>query len=324
MRKKAYIALMMTAILFTFGCSASEQASESDIEEMISKAVQGESDKIKDDLYNELSAALNDKISEMSGLSDSEKDLLKKEIIESLNTDAYGAERIIVKEPSNNHYDVYNVQSGDTTLKEENITNIINESNEPEQIIDGTPIEVSETFPIDYNIGDYTFVLEEVSAKAYNYEEEPYMETDYPYLLEINIKGSIEYHPEDESVIKKYGSGNFPANFILNPGSTDVYIGMDGFNYNTKEFTASSSYTVNKIPDYISVGHEVKEMFASCQYITVTNLNGWIDADGYYHCARKCGDKEFDESMRMNWSEARDDGYILCEDCINNGWPNYG
>lgn len=324
--KKAFALILICCVTIgSAGCSSGSSAiTEDEIQAMIDKKIDSESKKIKEDILNDISKSIDNKIDNLETLTPEEKVELKDEILGEVNgSSGNGGTN---KTDINKYYithegDVY--KSGDTynTEKKYNITNVENITNEsdsenPPKITDGTEIEIQTGLPVTCTVeDDYTLDLTEFTAKAYNYEAEPYMGQKYPYRIEISYSGTVEYHPKDESEILIYYLSDCPVNIIMNPYQTEVAcrLGME-ISYDTTQFSNTFSFCVNELPEYITLTPTSDRTYTSRQSIEIYNMNGIVSDDGYFHGSNYCNGKHI-SGEKMNWTDARKNGYKFCTLC---------
>lgn len=260
MRKKLISALLVCVMIGATGCSSG--MTESEVDKKIESAIEKNNKQLKNDIMDDLDEQIQAKIDEQDKLTDDEKNALKSEIMQSVGeklsnvstqqvnvqtgkkaeltestaTKVVEKQKIIQNTPVNKNY---------TNVT--NITKIEQTSNEPEKVVDGTPIAVEMSAPVvctQYN--RTTYIINTITATIYNHDNEPYREIKYPYEIHISITGTYrKYQPADADYSTEDNV------LIMEPYSTPLGMWNEVLDEDTHTFTADYQTTLNIVPDKI-------------------------------------------------------------------------
>lgn len=270
--KKKIVSLLFATTLLTgivCGCSSpteetsnqtSEQLSMNEIDEHIQDAIQDNNKALETDILAKVDKQIQTKFNEVNNLSDQEKEELRNSIMASVREELKGNKstetKTIVKsetvkqpitEQVSNTYNSYTTvtSSGDNTQKDE----------KSPKIEDGTVIPVTNSLPYTFDYDEYlTYTVNEISVVAYNHENEPYREIEYPYELRITINGTFQ----DKTPTP---GENEPTHLLPNHIFGELTLNPYGSNFRTSyvdrneadnSFSVSTTLTVNQLPSEVT------------------------------------------------------------------------
>ena len=271
MKKKIVALLFATTLLagIVCGCSStteetsnqtSEQISMNEIDDHIQDAIQDNNKALETDILAKVDKQIQTKFNEVNNLSDQEKEELRNSIMASVREELKGNKstetKTIVKSETIRQpitEQVSNTYNSYTTVTSSGVST---QSNDKwPKITDGTVIPVTNSLPYTFDYNQYlSYTVNEISVTAYNHENEPYREIEYPYELRIVISGTFQNKTpapgENEPTLLL--PNHIFGELTLNPYSSKFSTSSVDRNEADNTFSVSTTFTVNQLPSEIT------------------------------------------------------------------------